>query len=95
MSDEAATVDESDRLCAKCERTWPARSDQGVSVGFSGLAAEDLKRTEALLEDRAPSPALADEAAAVVAAEITPIDDIRSTAAYRRELDAYAGCPTH
>ncbi len=42
--------------------------------------------TEAVLEGHAPSPDLAAEAAAVVQAEITPIDDIRSTAAYRRAV---------
>lgn len=36
MSDEAATVDESDRLCTGCSRTWPARSDQGLSVDVHG-----------------------------------------------------------
>ena len=59
-----------------------------VRVALGSVAERPVRalRTEALLEDRAPSPALADEAATVVAAEITPIDDIRSTAAYRRTV---------
>ena len=43
-------------------------------------------RTEAVLEGRAPGAAVAAEAAAAVEAEIAPIDDIRSTAAYRRAV---------
>jgi carbon-monoxide dehydrogenase small subunit/xanthine dehydrogenase small subunit len=57
-----------------------------VRVALGSVAERPIRapRTEALLEGRAPSPALADEAAASVEAEITPIDDIRSTADYRR-----------
>jgi xanthine dehydrogenase small subunit len=69
-----------------------AASAQGpwrdVRVALGSVAARPVRapRTEALLEGRAPSPALAGEAAATVASEITPIDDIRSTAAYRRTV---------
>jgi CO/xanthine dehydrogenase FAD-binding subunit len=59
-----------------------------VRVALGSVAARPIRapRTEALLEGRAPSAALADEAAAAVEAEITPIDDIRSTADYRRTV---------
>jgi len=39
-----------------------------------------------VLEGRLAGPAVAAEAAATVQAEITPIDDIRSTAVYRRAV---------
>ena len=45
-------------------------------------------RTEAVLEGAPPSEAVADEAAAVLATEISPIDDVRSTADYRRSVAA-------
>jgi xanthine dehydrogenase small subunit len=59
-----------------------------VRVALGSVAERPVRapRTEALLEGRTPSPALAAEAAAVVEDEITPIDDIRSTAAYRRTV---------
>jgi xanthine dehydrogenase small subunit len=58
--------------------------DVRVAVGSVAERPIRVPRTEAVLEGRRPSPELAAEAAAAVQAEITPIDDIRSTAAYRR-----------
>ena len=43
-----------------------------------------VKEAEAVLEDRALTPALIDEAAAAAADTCTPIDDIRASAGYRR-----------
>jgi xanthine dehydrogenase small subunit len=43
-------------------------------------------RTEAVLEGEGPSEATADRAAATLAEEIHPIDDVRSTADYRRTV---------
>ncbi|MEI7742517.1 MAG: FAD binding domain-containing protein [Chloroflexota bacterium] len=63
--------------------TW-----RDVRVALGSVAERPIRvlRTEALLEGRTPSPALAAEAAATVQAEIVPIDDIRSTAEYRRAV---------
>ena len=47
-----------------------------------------VPRTEAVLEGSSPSEATADEAAAMLAAEIEPIDDVRSSADYRRAVAA-------
>jgi CO/xanthine dehydrogenase FAD-binding subunit len=44
------------------------------------------RRTEALLEGQAVDAALAQRAAACAAEEATPIDDVRASAWYRREL---------
>jgi xanthine dehydrogenase iron-sulfur cluster and FAD-binding subunit A len=44
--------------------------------------------TEAVLEGRAPTPETADLAAETLAAELSPIDDVRSTAEYRRLVAA-------
>jgi CO/xanthine dehydrogenase FAD-binding subunit len=44
--------------------------------------------TEAVLEGAAPSEAVADRAASTLASEINPIDDVRSSADYRRAVAA-------
>jgi aerobic-type carbon monoxide dehydrogenase small subunit (CoxS/CutS family) len=45
-------------------------------------------RAEAILRGQAMTPELIAQAAAVAAEEISPIDDVRSTAAYRRQVVA-------
>jgi CO/xanthine dehydrogenase FAD-binding subunit len=59
-----------------------------VRVALGSVAERPIRArgTEALLEGSVPEPALAAAAAAAVEAEISPIDDIRSTAAYRRTV---------
>ena len=47
---------------------------------------DDLRAAEAALEGAPPSEEVAAVAAATLAAEIAPIDDVRSTAEYRREV---------
>ncbi len=44
--------------------------------------------TEGVLEGSRPTPEVADRAAAVLAGELSPIDDVRSTADYRRIVAA-------
>ncbi len=50
------------------------------------------RATEAALEGRAPTPETADLAAETLAAELHPIDDVRSTAEYRRLVAAARSC---
>jgi CO/xanthine dehydrogenase FAD-binding subunit len=59
-----------------------------VRVALGSVAARPIRvpRTEAVLEGRVPDTELADDAARTVMDEISPIDDIRSTAAYRRTV---------
>ena len=59
-----------------------------VRVALGSVAARPIRapRTEAVLEGRVPDTAAADEAARTVMDEISPIDDIRSTATYRRTV---------
>ncbi|HZW01933.1 MAG TPA: xanthine dehydrogenase family protein subunit M [Candidatus Deferrimicrobium sp.] len=59
-----------------------------VRLALGSVAPTPMRagRTEAVLEGASPREAVADEAAAVLAEEITPIDDVRSTAAYRRSV---------
>jgi CO/xanthine dehydrogenase FAD-binding subunit len=61
-----------------------------VRVGLGSLADRPIRAaaTEAALEGAAPTPETADRAAAALAAEIHPIDDVRSTADYRRVVAA-------
>ncbi len=63
--------------------TW-----RDVRVALGSVAEVPLRTpgTEALLEGAAPTAALADRAAASVIDEVRPIDDVRSTAAYRRAV---------
>lgn len=60
----------------------------GVRAVLGAVAPTPLRarRTEALLEGRAVEEALAEQAAACAAEEATPIDDVRGSAWYRREL---------
>jgi CO/xanthine dehydrogenase FAD-binding subunit len=65
--------------------TW---SDVRVALGSVAATTVRAPETEAILEGSAPLEAVADEAAAVLAREIQPIDDVRSTADYRRSVSA-------
>jgi xanthine dehydrogenase small subunit len=59
-----------------------------VRVALGSVADRPVRagRTEALLEGARPSLQVADSAAASIAAEIAPIDDVRSSASYRRSV---------
>jgi carbon-monoxide dehydrogenase medium subunit len=61
-----------------------------VRVAFGSVAATPIRAaaTERVLEGSRPTPQVADEVAEVVAGELAPIDDVRSTAAYRRTVAA-------
>jgi CO/xanthine dehydrogenase FAD-binding subunit len=70
------------------------REDGGVwrdvRVALGSVAATPIRTaaTEAVLEGAAPRQTTADHAAATLANEIHPIDDVRSTADYRRVVSA-------
>ena len=59
-----------------------------VRVALGSVAATPIRAaaTEAVLEGARPDAATADAAVAALMAELQPIDDVRSTAAYRREV---------
>ncbi len=61
-----------------------------VRVALGSVAATPIRATatEAALEGAAPTQATADRAADVLAGELAPIDDVRSTAGYRRVVAA-------
>jgi xanthine dehydrogenase small subunit len=61
---------------------------QGVRLALGSVAPTPVRApaTEAVLEGSAPTTETADAAAAALEAEIEPIDDVRSTAAYRRAV---------
>ncbi len=58
----------------------------GVALAYGSVAPTVIRlpRTEALLEGCSPSERLADDVSGTLNQEIAPIDDLRSTAAYRR-----------
>ncbi|MEO6350382.1 MAG: xanthine dehydrogenase family protein subunit M [Candidatus Limnocylindrales bacterium] len=70
------------------------REDAGVwrdvRVALGSVAATPIRarETEGVLEGAAPRKETADHAAATIAKEIHPIDDVRSTAEYRRVVTA-------
>ena len=55
-------------------------------VGASTPVPTRLRRAEALLDGQTVTPALAAQAADVVAEDITPVEDLRGSAAFRREM---------
>jgi CO/xanthine dehydrogenase FAD-binding subunit len=61
-----------------------------VRLALGSVAATPIRAglTEAVLEGRPPTPETADQAAETLAAELHPIDDVRSTAEYRRLVAA-------
>jgi CO/xanthine dehydrogenase FAD-binding subunit len=61
-----------------------------VRLGLGSVAATPIRarETEAILEGARPTPETADRAVETLAAEIQPIDDVRSTADYRRTVAA-------
>jgi xanthine dehydrogenase small subunit len=67
--------------------TW---SDVRVALGSVADRPIRARATEAVLEGEPPTPETADAAAESLAAEIHPIDDVRSTADYRRVVAARA-----
>ncbi len=74
--------------------SWPSRGarDDGVwrdvRVALGSVAATPIRvpAAEAVLEGARTDEATADRAAAPSVAAIEPIDDVRSTADYRREV---------
>ena len=61
-----------------------------VRVALGSVAATPIRAaaTEAALEGMRPTPETADRVAEVLAGELAPIDDVRSTAEYRRVVAA-------
>jgi CO/xanthine dehydrogenase FAD-binding subunit len=64
----------------------PLWRDVRLALGSVAPTPIRARRTEAVLEGALPRESVADAAAAVLAEEISPIDDVRSTAAYRRSV---------
>ena len=62
--------------------------DVRVAVGSVAATPVRAAATEAAIEGRAPNPETADLAAETLAGELHPIDDVRSTAEYRRVVAA-------
>jgi xanthine dehydrogenase small subunit len=61
-----------------------------VRVALGSVAATPIRAraTETVLEGARPTPEVADRAAETLAGELAPIDDVRSTADYRRTVSA-------
>jgi CO/xanthine dehydrogenase FAD-binding subunit len=70
---------------SRAEGRW---SDARLALGSVAATPIRAAATEGVLEGAAPTPAVADLAADTLAAELRPIDDVRSTAEYRRVVAA-------
>jgi carbon-monoxide dehydrogenase medium subunit len=68
---------------AELDGTW-----RQVRLALGSVAATPIRatRTEAILEGAGPTPEVADAAARALGEELSPIDDVRSTADYRRAV---------
>jgi len=62
--------------------------DVRVAVGSMGPTPMRAPRAEATLEGQLPTEILADRVAGALSEDLSPIDDVRSTAAYRRAVSA-------
>ena len=62
--------------------------DVHLALGSVAPTPVRAPATEAALEGAAPSEAIADRAASTLAGELSPIDDVRSSADYRRAVAA-------
>jgi CO/xanthine dehydrogenase FAD-binding subunit len=63
-------------------------SEVRLALGSVAPTTIRARQTEAVLEGQSPREPIADEAAAALAQEIQPIDDVRSSAGYRRSVSA-------
>ena len=61
-------------------------SDVRLALGSVAATTVRAPATEAVIEGQRPTHEVADAAGAALAAEISPIDDVRSTADYRRAV---------
>ena len=75
--------------------SWQADLDPGspwrdVHLALGSVAPTPIRApaSEAVLEGSAPTEAIADHAASALAGELNPIDDVRSSADYRRAVAA-------
>jgi xanthine dehydrogenase small subunit len=69
-----------------CDRNGDRLTNVRLAMGSIAAVPTRLRDVEALLESEPLSPPLSDRAAALVAQTISPIDDVRSTADYRRRV---------
>ena len=83
-----ATTDTSDPSAPAPAATGTIVGWRDVRLAFGSVAATPIRATttEAILEGARLTAETAERAIAALAAELQPIDDVRSTAAYRREV---------
>ena len=89
--DAAGAIDQQGRhgaRLARCQRGRAVARRPRWRSGRWRRPRSACRATEAALEGRPPTPETADRAAEILAAELHPIDDVRSTAEYRRLVAA-------
>jgi CO/xanthine dehydrogenase FAD-binding subunit len=75
-------------LSYRADTTAGPWADVHLALGSVAPTPIRAAATEAVLEGRSPTPETADLAAETLAGELRPIDDVRSTAEYRRVVAA-------
>ncbi len=79
-------------MVAFAGRTWLDAEDRIIksSLAVASVAPRPLRlsHVESLLLDKVLSPELIEQASRMASGEVTPIDDVRSSAAYRRHLSS-------
>ena len=67
------------------------KTDGGYRIAMGSVAPTPLRlpKTEALLKDKPLTDALIEEAAALAATEVSPIDDVRADRQYRLDIVSY------
>jgi xanthine dehydrogenase small subunit len=78
------------KVCFAGVARWDAEAavPRDVRIGMGSVAATVLRatKTESTIEGNRLGPALLEAAGAAMEADVTPIDDIRSTAHYRQKV---------
>jgi xanthine dehydrogenase small subunit len=69
-----------------CDRDGDRLTNVRLAMGSIAAVPVRLREVEGLLESEPLSTSIADRAASLVARTISPIDDVRSTAEYRRHV---------
>jgi CO/xanthine dehydrogenase FAD-binding subunit len=73
-------------LAWRVKADGPAWTDVRLALGSVAATTVRARSTEAVLEGARPSREVADAAVEALSAELQPIDDVRSTADYRRAV---------
>ena len=76
-------------LSTVCGTVLKTGNEYRIAMGSVAPTPLRLPKTEALLKDKPLTDALIEEAAALAATEVSPIDDVRADRQYRLDIVSY------